>query len=95
MIQDQEDMDHLNTEDLINTLTEKYRLSQSVSKNSSDLMFMRNFYIQSLTFLDLNDSGHFYSRYGGPITGDVTILGSANNAFKVKNTNINKKVLSF
>ncbi len=37
-------------------------------------------------FLDLNDSGNFYSRYGGPITGDVTILGSANNAFKVKNT---------
>tara|TARA_Y100000593_G_scaffold52663_1_gene98825 strand:+ start:8428 stop:11613 length:3186 start_codon:yes stop_codon:yes gene_type:complete len=42
---------------------------------------------QSGGFLDLNDSGHFYSRYGGPITGDVTILGSANNAFKVKNTN--------
>jgi hypothetical protein len=33
------------------------------------------------------DSGVFYSRYGGPITGDVTILGSANNAFKIKNTN--------
>ncbi len=42
---------------------------------------------QSGGFLDLNDSGHFYSRYGGPITGDVTILGSADNAFKVKNTN--------
>ena len=38
-------------------------------------------------FLDLNDSKLFYSRNGGPITGDVTILGSANNAFKVKNTN--------
>jgi len=38
-------------------------------------------------FLDKLDSGVFYSRYGGPITGDVTILGSANNAFKIKNTN--------
>lgn len=37
-------------------------------------------------FLDHQDSGHFYSRYGGPITGDVLITGSANNAFKVKYT---------